>query len=727
MLTEGRELIRYTPLKKEIPDLPKPAEAAKDPSEIMTTEELYLTGLHIEQYRHATYRPDPYYLEGLKRDAGDIRLNTAYGTLLMRRGQFKEAETYFRTAIKRATWKNPNPYNSEPYYQLGLDLLYQGRDDEAFDAFFKASWSSEQQESSFYYLAAIEARRGHFESALELVEKALVKNAHNVKARGVRTYILRKLGRIDEAMASIPENMKVDPFDYVSRLELATLLKEATGAVTTKRAMASVDFLPSFVKGMNAEEVQKVLRELACAAASVDAGVAKIEVSDAEGALATVKTLTRDFHENYLTIARDYLECGAYEEALAALRLCDEDWAMLDYYAGYIQALSGDEAAAKASFEKAAADSTDWVFPNKLEDILVLEKAVALNPTDGHAYYYLGNLYYDKMIYDEAITDWEKAAELCPDFATVWRNLSLAYYNKQDDPVKAKMAMDRAYALSPTDPRIFLEHDQLEKKLDTPTAERLKNYEANVSVFTQRDDLMVEYATLLNLSGRFREALDFIMANRFHPWEGGEGKVTTQYTYALIGLALQEMKLQHWSQAQELLLRTQHYPENLGEGKLEGTKDNHVNYYLGLCAEALGDEDAARAYFTTATIGTDQPAGMMYYNDQPADMILFEGLALLKLGEEVPGKSHFNKLIDYGERHMKDEMKIEYFAVSLPDFQIFEEDWNRRNKAHCHYLIGLGNLGYGDRKRAAEEFAQAIALEPTHWNAIRYQKIAEEK
>lgn len=727
VLSEGRELIRYTPLKKEIPDLPKPAEAAKDPSEIMTCEELYLTGLHIEQYRHATYRPDPYYLEGLKRDAGDIRLNTAYGTLLMRRGQFKEAETYFRTAIKRATWKNPNPYNSEPYYQLGLDLLYQGRDDEAFDAFFKASWSSEQQESSFYYLAAIEARRGHFESALELIEKALVKNAHNVKARGVRTYILRKLGRIDEAMASIPENMKVDPFDYVSRLELATLLKEATGAVTTKRAMASVDFLPSLVKGMNTEDVQKVLRELACAAASVDAGVAKIEVSDAESALATVKTLTRDFHENYLTIARDYLECGAYDEALAALRLCDEDWAMLDYYAGYIQALSGDEAAAKASFEKAAADSTDWVFPNKLEDILVLEKAVALNPTDGHAYYYLGNLYYDKMIYDEAITDWEKAAELCPDFATVWRNLSLAYYNKQDDPVKAKMAMDRAYALSTTDPRIFLEHDQLEKKLDTPTAERLKNYEANVSVFTQRDDLMVEYATLLNLSGKFREALDFIMANRFHPWEGGEGKITTQYTYALIGLALQEMKQQHWSQAQELLLRTQHYPENLGEGKLEGTKDNHVNYYLGLCAEALGDEDAARAYFTTATIGTDQPAGMMYYNDQPADMILFEGLALLKLGEGVPGKSHFNKLIDYGERHMKDEVKIEYFAVSLPDFQIFEEDWNRRNKAHCHYLIGLGNLGYGDRKRAAEEFAQAIALEPTHWNAIRYQKLAEEK
>ena len=47
-----------------------------------TLEELFLTGLHIEQYRHATYRPDPYYLEGLKRDPGDIRINNAYGSLL---------------------------------------------------------------------------------------------------------------------------------------------------------------------------------------------------------------------------------------------------------------------------------------------------------------------------------------------------------------------------------------------------------------------------------------------------------------------------------------------------------------------------------------------------------------------------------------------------------------------------------------------------------------------
>ena len=221
-----RTIVAYQPEKQEIEKVPEPAKAAEDPDKIMTNEELYLTGQHIEQYRHATYLPDPYYLEGLKRDPGDMRINDAYGLLLMRRGLFGRAEEHFRRAIGRAVWKNPNPYNSQPYYDLGLSLWYQGRDDEAFDAFYKASWSNEQQEMSFYYLAAIEARRGNFEAALELAEKGLVKNAHNVKARGLKAYILRRLGKRDEALQWIAENRKVDGFDYVSMFEEARLAEE---------------------------------------------------------------------------------------------------------------------------------------------------------------------------------------------------------------------------------------------------------------------------------------------------------------------------------------------------------------------------------------------------------------------------------------------------------------------------------------------------------------------
>ena len=667
----GKELVSYTPLKKEIPRLPDPAEAAKEPAEIITNEELYLTGLHIEQYRHATYRPDPYYLEGLKRDPDDIRINNAYGLLLMRRGCFEAAEACFRKALKRATWKNPNPYDSEPYYNLGLVLFYQRRMDEAFDAFYKATWTNEQQEMSFYYLACIESVRGNYESALELVIKGLVKNDHNVKARALKGYLLRKLGRKQEAITAVKENLEIDSFDYVSRMERARL---------------------------EPQRQDEIMKE--------------------------TLGLMRGFHENHLMTARDYAEFGAYEEAVEALELCNRQWPMLYYYKAYYQGLLGQ--AVLNTLEQAEGCSQDYCFPNKLEDILVLQYAVSQNPEGANACYYLGNLYYDKLQYRAAIANWEQSAKLNPSFAITWRNLALAYYNKQGNREGAKAAMEKARQQNPADARIFLELDQLYKKLDLPVEERLKNYEAARDIFMQRDDLMIEYATLLNLLGQYEEAYGFIMSNKFHPWEGGEGKVTTQYTVALLEMAKQAIKEQQWDQAGRYLEQALVYPENLGEGKLEGTKDNHLRYYLGLVAEQLGMAAEAEAYFEAATTGTDEPAGMMYYYDQPADMIYYQGLAKLKLGKEVEAKARFHKLLDYGEQHIYDEMRIEYFAVSLPDFLIFDDDLNRRNKAHCNYLIGLGKLGLGDLAGAREALAETVRLEPTHLNAIRYLEMAGE-
>jgi tetratricopeptide (TPR) repeat protein len=73
-----------------------------------TSEELYLTGLHLEQYRHATRLPETYWLEALRRDPQDARCNNAMGLLLLRRGQFAAAEEHFRKAIGRLTERNPN-------------------------------------------------------------------------------------------------------------------------------------------------------------------------------------------------------------------------------------------------------------------------------------------------------------------------------------------------------------------------------------------------------------------------------------------------------------------------------------------------------------------------------------------------------------------------------------------------------------------------------------------
>lgn len=667
---DGRLLVDYQPKKEGIPELAKPAEAAKAPEEIMTNEELLLTGQHIEQHRHATYLPDPYYLEGLKRDQGDSRINNAYGCLLLRRGDYARAEAHFRRAIKRLTWRSPNPYNSEAYYNLGLALLFQERTDEAFDAFYKATWTSEQQEMSFYYLAAIEAGRGNYEEALELAEKGLVKNSHNIKARGLKAVLLRKLGRHDEAKAWLTENQKIDPFDYLSRFEQLYACEDA---------------------GRLLEETNRLMR---------------------------------DFPENYLQTARDYAEAGFYQEAVGVLGQCTKAYPLLAYYKGYYKKKAGQQDYLE-EYRKADAASPLYCFPNKLEDMAVLEDACREYPEGAKAFYYLGNLYYDKLQFEKAIKNWEWSAALDDTYPTVHRNLALAYYNKESNPAKARIQLEKAFALDETDARVFLELDQLYKKLGMEFTERIKNFESHQDIIKERDDVMLELVTLYNMAGMPSKAYDTIMSHTFRPWEGAEGRISGQYKIALLEMAKERLTAGSYEEAETLLEKALVYPENLGEGKLEGTKDNHIYYYLGKVKKALGKEAAAAACFHKAELGDNEPAGAMYYYDQPADMILYKGLAKQELGDKKAAYACFNKLMDYGERHLRDEVKNDFFAVSLPDFLIFEDDMNQKNQAHCHYLMGLANLGFGKRTEAAAQFQKALTLDYNHQNSRIYLSLTK--
>ena len=668
----GNILVEYRPEAAELSELPEPARAAKAPEEIMTNEELYLTGQHIEQYRHATYLPDPYYLEGLKRDPGDIRLNNAYGLLLMRRGDFEGAEKHFRQALKRLTQRNPNPYNGETYYLLGLTYFYQEKYEESYDAFYKATWSNEQQEMAFYYLSAIDARAGRFEKALAHVERGLVKNAHNVKARGLKAYLLRKLGKEKEARRQIEENLILDPFDFVSGNERILL-----------------------------------------------------DGNDSRGRAALNEKM-RDFQENYLMSARDYGEFGGYEEALGMLYACTRQYPMLYYYAAFYQnriesKTDGKGGMTMGLLARAERAPSDYCFPNKPEDIGVLRFAIQ-NGCHAKAPYYLGNLFYDRLNWQEAVRLWELSAQTDAGFPTVHRNLSLAYYNKCGDAQKARREMEKAFALNEKDMRIFLELDQLYRKLGWSFEQRLERYEAHRELIKGRDDLYIEYITLVNLTGEHERAYEYIMGYHFHPWEGGEGKITAQYTLALVQMGRKALAEGSYEDAKALLEKALVYPENLGEGKLEGTKDNHVYYYLGLAWEGLGRKRKAEECFVRATQGTDEPAGAMYYNDQPADMILYQGLSYQKLGRIREARARFYRLIDYGERHLRDEVKIEYFAVSLPEFLIFDEDYTLRNKAHCYYLMALGNIGIGRKDKAEAFLKQAAAIEPSHMMCRVYEE-----
>ena len=666
---DGREMISYRAEKSEIIRTPDPAKAIGRPEELKNTEALYLAGLHLEQYRHATYEPDPYYLEGLKRDPEDIRLNNAYGALMFRRCDFAKAEHYFRVAVKSATRHNGNPYDGEIYFNLGKALKFQGRLDEAYDAFYKSVWSAAWQGSGYFHLAQIAFEQKDYRRALEHIEHSLNWQYKNYKARNLKSNILRKLGRAGEAKAFTLETIQFDAMDALSRYELS-LAHRLTG-----------------------EE------PLACAE------------------LAELYHVLGSGEKNYIALAVDYADCGDYEQAVEILEyaVLVNEYPMLYYYLAYYSYQAGREF--HSWLKKANAADPRYCFPNTIYDYTVLVFAMKHNAKDDKALYYLGNLLYDKKRAGEAVKVWEKSIKLNGGYATAKRNLALAYFNKMHNEKGALSMLEQAFELNPQDARVFYELDQLYKKLNTPLASRLEKMEQHIGLVRARDDLYLEYVTIFNSIGRYETALKLIMERNFHPWEGGEGKIPAQYVTANVELAKKALKEGDTCSAVAYLEAAKEYPVNIGEGKLAGAQENNINYYLGCAYEQLGDHNKAIAYLEAASVGLEEPSSAMFYYDQPPHMIFYQGLAHLKLGNRERAFSRFNKLVDYGEKHIFEKQSIDYFAVSLPDFLVFEEDLDRKNQIHCNYMMGLGHIGLGNMDKAQRYLQKVLELDPNHQGA----------
>jgi tetratricopeptide (TPR) repeat protein len=642
---DGKVLVDWKPESGEQKPIPEAAKAAKLPEEIESNEQLYLTGLHLEQYRHATYDPRDYYLEALKRDPQDSRCNNALGLWYLRRGQFAKAETYFRKAIETLTGRNPNPIDGEPLFNLGLTLRFLGSDDEAFDAFYKSVWNSAWMDSGYFQLARIASKKQNWDEALELIDRSLIRNWHNHKARQLKVSILRKLGKTAAAEKLIEESMALDKFNFGVLFE-KWLLK------------------PSSVEDLSA-----------------------------------LKQLLRANIHTYIEFALDFALAGLFVEAIKLIIIgISEQKAQLIYplalyYKAWFESQNGDQSASEETLKEATKACPDYCFPNQAEAVVVLEWAKQQNPTDSKAPYYLGNFWYNVRQYDEAVANWELSVKLDDSFPTVHRNLSLVYFNKQNEAQKALAELEKAFALDETDSRILMELDQLYKRMNFAPEVRLQNLEKYPELVDNRDDLYLERATLCNQLGQFEKAFELIMARQFHPWEGGEGKVTGQYAFSLTELAKKAIQEEEYEKAIDLLEKAQLYPENLGEGKLTGAQENAIFYWLGNAWSGLGENEKACQYWEIASSGISEPVPAIFYNDQQPDTIFYQGLALIKLGKYEEAKARFNKLIDFGNAHLNDEFKLDYFAVSLPDLQIWEDDLTKRNRQNCLNLIGLGEIG----------------------------------
>ena len=641
----GCELVGYRGVRSEAKPLPHATVEPPLPGAIGTIEQLYLTGLHLEQYRHATRDPEPYWEEVLRRDPGDSRAHMALGAAKLRVGEFAFAEAHFRAAIERTTMLNPNPREGEAHYLLGLSLDYQRCDGEAEAAFGKARWNYAWQSAASYTLARIASRRGAYAEALARLDECLASDTRNNNARTLSAALRRRLGLGGEALHAAHAVLAHDALDQWALAE-------------AKPDSAPID--PQLV----------------------------------------------------LDLTYDYTGAGLYEEASRVLTVHaarDDCHPMILYTRAWVAHLQRDDAEAALWLARAALASPDYCFPVRLEERQVLEYAVAAAPRDGRAPYYLGNLLYDRRCYDAAISAWETAVALDAANAIAWRNLGIAYFNKRQDPERANYCYLRALSASPADARQLYEFDQLRKKAATALDLRLATLSARLDLVDARDDLSIEYATLLNNMGRYEGALAAIEDRRFHPWEGGEGLAARQYARAHFGQAVANLAEGSHATALGEIDAARSYPASLGEGKPRFVSEAHLDYVAGLCLDAAGDSIGAASMFNAAAAS---------HSGQGTETAYWRALALLQLGRITEAAAVRDALKRHVQAAMNIEPTTDYFATSLPDLLLFEGDPRRVHMVEQDYLQVLIDLLRGRAKQARLRLRKLLSAEPAHERAI---------
>lgn len=519
----GKELVGYKTYVKGQKQPIEPRKPVARPCEIESIDELYLNGLHLEQYKQHNYDAKDYYLEGIRRDPSDARCNTGMARISLKNGQFDDCIAYANVAIARLTSRNMHPRDTECMYLKGIALKQKGEYRKAYDALYMAAWDHSYGSAAYYELALIDCINGDYEGAFCHMEESIRQNANHTKALNMKAVMLRHLGKKDEAESILRKVHTYDRLDMFAQTELLHY-------------------------GADAEEFAGRFGNKA---------------------------------ENYLDVAYDYMSAGFYEDALHLLEMAKTEYPMITYVKGFCAHRLGKEAEAKAFLAEAERMSTGYCFPARVEDIAVLEYAISVNPEGDNAPYYLGCLYYDKFAYEKAIALWERTIALNAKHEKAFRNLALAYFDKRGDFLSAKKCMEEALKNKPEDSRILLEYQQLLKNMNYSPEHRMAVYQKHHDLMLQRDDCYLDLITLYCMIGEYQKAIDMAKDRRFHIYEGGEGKLTKLHAWMHVLFANQMASEEKIDEAVKLCEDGINMPKSYGEAKTFFNQESHIYYYLG--------------------------------------------------------------------------------------------------------------------------------------------------
>lgn len=531
---EGQVLLADKLMPADDTIIPDPLPALPPLGEGGSAQDLYIQGLHVDQYRDPAVRPDAYYREALCRDPKHIPTLLAMAEYEWKNGRDEMALEYAQRCRAEMTVWNYHPESGRLDYTLGLILEGLGREDDAYDAYYRAYWNLDARSRAMTRIAALDGRRQNYEKMLEHAREALRTDSDNALARAALVVALRHQGKDGEAAAALETSLAMDAQDMLAR----TLHSYYEGDVR-------------FINGRKSDPCQLAL-----------------------------------------DVAFDLLQLGEKECAVALLDALNEPVVMTAYTRAAILGLDTD--GGKAAMQQAETLDFGHTYPTRAGEEAVLRAVIKHAPQSGKAVFGLGCLCYHHRNYQEAYDLWKSLCQREPENSQAMRCLGMVCYSHMERKHEGYALLRRALALNPSDAHLTWETAHVMIKLALPPQEVIDFLNAS-PVCDARDDLAVEHARALNLAGKWTEVLELMTKRTFIPCEGGEHSVAEQYMFACHALgraALHngnvEKALAHFRAAQVL-------PDNLGAGMWNEVLLVPHRLYEGICLKQMGHEEEAFA------------------------------------------------------------------------------------------------------------------------------------
>lgn len=365
-------------------------------------------------------------------------------------------------------------------------------------------------------------------------------------------------------------------------------------------------------------------------------------------------------------------------------------------------------------FRRHLSRNIDYVFPYGETSVKALNVAIALNPGDANAHYFLGNAYADSQP-EKSIAEWQKAISLNGKTAIFYRNLAYAQANYTDNISGAVENIMKAISLNAKEARYFSEADNYMSYARTSPEKIASFLEENAA--SNSNDVKTIGIRLKNFMGDYDASISMLNDLNFRTEEGAAFNVHVYWFDAHLLRGLKKMNARSYNEAEKDFLRAMEFPANLESER--DAKTGVALYFLAVNSKLKGNPAQAKEYFIKMVDYTYERgwgAGSF------PEINFYKGLACMQLGKDAEAEKYFTLLIGNGNEGLKSRASGQYSRSSGDHAGRATPSLARRKadneaKANAIYSKALGYLGQGDRKKADEMFKETLSINPTHLGA----------